>query len=63
MERLNWMANVSEAGRAQSAGVMINYLYRSDMIEANHEAYKGEGRIAMSPAVRALAGKQEKKAR
>ena len=63
MERLNWLANVSEAGRAQSAGVMINYLYRSDMIEANHEAYKGEGRIAMSSAVRALAGKRENKAR
>ena len=63
MERLNWLANVSETGRAQSAGVMINYLYRSDAIEANHEAYKGEGRIAMSSAVRALAGKQEKKPR
>ena len=63
MERLNWLANVSEDGRAQSAGVMINYLYRRDMIEANHEAYKGEGRIAMSSAVRALAGKQEKKTR
>ena len=63
MEQLNWLANVSEAGRAQSAGVMINYLYRSDMIEANHEAYKGEGRIAMSSAVRALAGKRENKAR
>ena len=63
MERLNWLANLSEDGRAQSASVMINYLYRSDMIEANHEAYKGEGRIAMSSAVRALAGKQEKKTR
>ncbi len=63
MERLNWLANVSETGRAQSAGVMINYLYRSDAIEANHEAYKGEGRIAMSSAVRALAGKQERKPR
>ncbi len=63
MERLNWLANVSEVGRAQSASVMINYLYRSDMIEENHEAYKGEGRIAMSPAVRALAGKPEKKGR
>ncbi|MCY4397695.1 MAG: malonyl-CoA decarboxylase [Rhodospirillaceae bacterium] len=55
MERLNWLANVSESGRAQSAGVMINYLYRNDTIEANHEAYKGEGRIAMSSTVRALA--------
>lgn len=63
MERLNWLANVSETGRAQSAGVMINYLYRSDMIEANHEAYKGEGRIAMSSAVRSLAGKRENKPR
>ena len=57
MERLNWMADLSENGRAQSAGVMINYLYKRDAIEANHEAYKGAGRIAVSSAVRALARK------
>ncbi len=57
MERLNWLANVSENGLEQSAGVMINYLYKSDMIEANHEAYKGDGRIAVSASVRTLARK------
>jgi len=57
MERLNWLANVSRNGLEQSAGVMINYLYKSDTIEANHEAYKGDGRIAVSASVRALARK------
>ena len=55
MERLNWLADLSGNGLAQSAGVMINYLYRLGTIEANHEGYSGEGRIAASSAVRSLA--------
>jgi malonyl-CoA decarboxylase len=34
---------------------MVNYLYRLGDIEANHEAYRGEGRVATSSAIRALA--------
>ena len=55
MERLNWLADISGNGLAQSAGVMINYLYGLGTIEANHEGYSGEGRIAASSAVRSLA--------
>jgi malonyl-CoA decarboxylase len=55
MERLNWLGDTSEKGLRQSAGLMINYLYRLDHIEANHEAYRGEGRIACSSAIRGLA--------
>jgi malonyl-CoA decarboxylase len=33
---------------------MVNYLYRLADIEAHHEAYVAEGRIAASPAVKAL---------
>jgi malonyl-CoA decarboxylase len=54
MERLNWMADTSRKGIAQSAGMMINYRYRIADIDSNHEHYRGEGRIAMSGAIRAL---------
>ena len=42
-------------GLQQSAGIMVNYLYRLGEIEANHEAYRGEGRVAASSALRNLA--------
>ena len=48
MERLNWLGDASEKGLAQSAGMMINYLYKLSDIEANHEAYTGQGKIAAS---------------
>ncbi len=55
VERLNWLGDVSAKGLAQSAGIMVNYLYRLGDIEANHEAYRDEGRVAASSAVRSLA--------
>jgi malonyl-CoA decarboxylase len=54
MERLNWLADLSPKGMQQSAGVMINYLYRLPDIEANHEAYTGEGKIAAAAAMTRL---------
>ena len=54
VERLNWMADRSAKGLSQSAGLMVNYRYKLDEIDANHEAYTGEGRIAAAPAVRGL---------
>src|SRR5215831_13703494 len=55
VERLNWLGDVSAKGIQQSAGVMVNYLYRLGEIEANHEAYRGEGRVAAASALRNLA--------
>jgi malonyl-CoA decarboxylase len=55
MERLNWLADLSAKGMQQSAGIMINYLYRLSEIEANHEAYSSEGRVAASTALKRLA--------
>ena len=55
VEQLNWQADVSAKGLQQSAGIMVNYLYRLADIEANHEAYRGEGRVAASGSLRALA--------
>jgi malonyl-CoA decarboxylase len=54
MERLNWLGDLSPKGLRQSAGLMINYLYKLDSIEANHEAYSGEGKIACSSGIRSL---------
>jgi len=55
VERLNWLGDVSAKGLQQSAGIMVHYLYRLGDIEANHEAYRDEGRVAASSAVRNLA--------
>jgi malonyl-CoA decarboxylase len=55
VERLNWRGDVSAKGVQQSAGIMVNYLYRLADIEANHEAYRGDGRVAASAAIRSLA--------
>jgi malonyl-CoA decarboxylase len=57
MERLNWMADTSKRGMRQAAGMMINYVYKLDEIDGNHEGYKGEGTIAVSTAIRNLARK------
>jgi malonyl-CoA decarboxylase len=56
MERINWLADRSDKGLRQSAGLMVNYLYRLNEIESNHEAFSSQGKIAMSSAVRGLAG-------
>lgn len=55
LERLNWLADASDKGLAQSAGMMVNYQYRLAEIESNHEAYTGQGKIMVSSAIRALA--------
>jgi malonyl-CoA decarboxylase len=54
VERLNWLGDVSPKGLRQSAGIMVNYLYRLGDIETNHEAYRGEGRVAAASSVRGL---------
>jgi len=54
VERINWRADSSARGLAQSAGIMANYRYRLQDIEANHEAYRGAGKIVASAAVRSL---------
>ncbi|MBV9553653.1 MAG: malonyl-CoA decarboxylase family protein [Alphaproteobacteria bacterium] len=54
VERLNWLGDLSDKGVQQSAGIMVNYLYRLDHIESNHESYRGEGRVAASSGVRHL---------
>ncbi|HJN25385.1 MAG TPA: hypothetical protein QGG18_06815 [Rhodospirillales bacterium] len=38
----------------QSSGIMVNYLYKLSHLEANHEAYTSNGKIAMSSGVNSL---------
>jgi malonyl-CoA decarboxylase len=55
LERINWLADPSPKGLAQSHGIMVNYLYDLDDIEKNHEAYAGNRTIVASGAVKKLA--------
>jgi malonyl-CoA decarboxylase len=52
LERIDWLGDVSPKGLRESAGLMVNYLYRLDDIEKNHEAYANQGEIAASSAVK-----------
>jgi malonyl-CoA decarboxylase len=54
LERINWLADTSAKGMREAAGMMVNYLYRLDQIDANQTAYAGEGRIVAGPQVIAL---------
>ncbi len=54
IERLNWLADISKKGIDQSSGMMVNYLYKLDDIENNHEAYRGEGEVTTSSAIKSL---------
>lgn len=54
LERINWLGDTSVKGLRESAGIMVNYLYRLDDIEKNHEAYANEGTVVASSAVKKL---------
>jgi malonyl-CoA decarboxylase len=54
IERINWMGDTSDKGWRQSAGMMVNYLYRKGELEANHEKLMARGSVCISRAVRAL---------
>ena len=54
LERLNWLADVSEKGMEQSYGLMVNYLYELDDIEKNHEAYARQRTVTAASAVSRL---------
>jgi malonyl-CoA decarboxylase len=64
LERLNWMGDTSRTGLQRSLGLMVNYVYRLDDVERNHEAYAKRHEIAASatfqrlvkPAVRGTPG-------
>ena len=54
VERINWHGDVSEKGLRESAGLMVNYLYRLSDIDRNHERYAKNGFVTASTAVKGL---------
>ena len=55
LERIDWRADASTKGLAQSFGMMVNYVYDLSMVERNHEEYVNKHRVVCSPAVEKLA--------
>ncbi|XVE51061.1 hypothetical protein DITRI_Ditri02bG0008300 [Diplodiscus trichospermus] len=52
VQRINWMADRSEKGLRQSAGIMVNYVYRPENIEEYAHSYFSTGHIHSSYDVR-----------
>jgi malonyl-CoA decarboxylase len=67
LERINWRGDASPGGVTRSAGMMVNYAYRLDAVDHNHEAYAREHRVVAARRIEGLAkesllgrnGKQE----
>jgi malonyl-CoA decarboxylase len=57
LEQINWLGNTAPRGIRESFGIMVNYLYDHDQIEANHEAFV-HGTIVRSAEVDALLGSE-----
>jgi malonyl-CoA decarboxylase len=55
LERINWLGDVSESGMLRSAGLMVNYVYRLDDVERNHDRYFRDHYVVASAAVEKLA--------
>jgi len=54
IKQINWMADTSEKGISQSAGIMVNYLYELPKIDNNHENYMINKAISHSKKVSAM---------
>lgn len=55
--RINWPGDASAKGRAASLGLMVNYAYDLNRVEANHEAFTRDGNIVCANSVRQLAAR------
>lgn len=52
LERLNWLADISDKGFKQSAGMMVNYYYKLSEIDENHEEFMTHGKVVASKQVK-----------
>src|ERR1700744_6538003 len=43
LERIDWLGDLSAKGLRESAGIMVNYLYRLEDIEKNHQGFAHYG--------------------
>ena len=55
LERIDPRGNISARGLQESYGVMVNYLYDPQQIEANHERFVRFGEVVSAPEVQVLA--------
>ncbi|HTQ74608.1 MAG TPA: malonyl-CoA decarboxylase [Burkholderiales bacterium] len=55
LERLNWLGDISEMGMRRSVGMMVNYVYRLDDVERNHETYARDHHIVATRRFEVLA--------
>ncbi len=55
LDRVIWAADSSARGLKQSCSMMVNYRYKLEDIEKNHEAFVNSASIAASNAVSRLA--------
>jgi len=53
LERVNWLGNTAPRGIEEAYGIMVNYLYDPERIEANHEMFV-RGTVVCSASVDAL---------
>jgi malonyl-CoA decarboxylase len=54
LERINWLADISEQGLHQSGGILVNYVYDEADIDSNHDALVSEGVVVHSAPVHDL---------
>ncbi|NOR11197.1 MAG: malonyl-CoA decarboxylase [Desulfovibrionaceae bacterium] len=54
LERINWLADISDKGLKQSYGIMVNYYYNLSKIDSNHEQYILTTKIATTRDVKNL---------
>ena len=54
LEQLNYGADRSHKGMQQSGGLMVNYLYDLDVVEANHETFHETRAVPLSAVLRRL---------
>ena len=54
LERLNFLGDLSPRAIEQAHGLMVNYSYRLEDIEKNHELFVSKGQVAAAPDVRRL---------
>jgi len=59
LERVNWLADPTAKGLAQSFGLMVNYVYDLGDVERNHEEYVNRHRVVASTAVERSAKSME----
>lgn len=54
LERINFLADRSPRAMRQACGLMVNYLYKLDEIETNHEAFAGCGEVIAAQEIHRL---------